>query len=546
MTQASAPGTRGLLHDASTANAGGVVASGTRSNPALTTPTDARHWTLPRWFGAALLTVVAAGAMAPLADPDLPMHLAVGRWILEHGAVPTTEPFAWTRPGAPYFAYSWLVQSVMYLLMHAAGPIALRLLHGCLLASAFWSVLVAGRRIGWTRDTSCVVAAAHLVVFTSVSPLLRPQEALFMLLPLGWALVTRAIRADGSSKLAILIGLCLIAAITANTHVFFPLLAAPLSLALTLPREAAENSLRRRFRAGLPAAAALMVGVLCSPYTLDWVRVFELNFRANALFGQSSLIAEHQSGFSTRLGLGVALAVLPLICSGTWTKRERVVWGAMWAMGLIAFALKAKGLLVWWFLAFPLVGLAAHRLLSASPAYRVIPPLLAFAVPLAAAYGFLVGVPPTIVPLARAWRAENVVPGTTLSSPAALATDTLLVQLAARAHGTRVLTVFDLGSYLTWRAPGLSASIDGRTIFPDSAALPDATLSPTAVTRPLGPWRSANAAIVPLDYPVAAVLDTASGWQRIAKTSATSSPFGPVGLWLNRTVDDVSGRSRRK
>jgi hypothetical protein len=122
--------------------------------------------------------------MAPLADPDLPMHLAVGRWIFEHGEVPTTEPFAWTRPGAPYFAYSWLVQTVMYLLMHAAGPVSLRLLHGGLLAAAFWSVLVAGRQMGWTRDTSCVVAAAHLVVLTSVSALLRPKKALFVLLPL--------------------------------------------------------------------------------------------------------------------------------------------------------------------------------------------------------------------------------------------------------------------------------------------------------------------------------------------------------------------------
>jgi len=111
-------------------------------------------WELPRWLPAALLTMLAAGAMAPLADPDLPMHLAVGRWIVEHRAVPTVEPFAWTRPGAPYFAYSWLVQTALYLLMHVGGPGALRLLHGGLLAAAFWAALVAGRELGWTRNTS--------------------------------------------------------------------------------------------------------------------------------------------------------------------------------------------------------------------------------------------------------------------------------------------------------------------------------------------------------------------------------------------------------
>jgi hypothetical protein len=500
-----------------------------------------RPWEFPRWLPAALLTMLAAGAMAPLADPDLPMHLAVGRWIVQHRAVPLVEPFAWTRPGAPYFAYSWLMQTALYLLMHVAGPGALRLLHGGLLAAAFWAVLVAGRQLGWTRDTSCAVAALNLVVLTAVSPLLRPQEALFVLLPLGWALVSRALRAHGRRQLPTLLGLGLIAAITANTHVFFPLLAAPLSLALTLPRDAADDSLIGRIRWCIPAAAALVLGALCSPYSPHWVRVFELNFRANALFGQSSLIAEHQSGFSTRLGLGIALAALPLIGSGRWTQRERVVWGAMWVVGLVVFALKAKGLVVWWALAFPLAGLSASALLSSSAAYRRIPALLAFAVPIAAAFGFLRGVPPTILPLEQAWRAENAMPGTTLSSPAALATDTLLLQLAVRSHGPRVLTVFDLGSYLTWRAPGFSASIDGRTIFPDSAALPDAALPATSTDRPLGPWRSADAAVVPLNYPVAAVLDTAVGWQRVAKTDVALSPFGAVGLWLNQVQGKAPG-----
>jgi hypothetical protein len=353
--------------------------------------------------------------------------------------------------------------------------------------------------------------------------------------------VSRALRTGEGRRLPILVGIGLIAAVTANTHVFFPLLAAPLSLALTLPRGAAEDSLVQRMRAGIPAAAALVLGALCSPYGLAWIRVFELNFRANALFGQSSMIAEHQPGFSSRLGVGVALGVLPLIASARWTPRERVVWGAMWIVGLVAFALKVKALLVWWFLAFPLAGLAATALLSTSSAYGVIPPLLAFAVPIAAALGFVVGVPPTIVSLERAWRAEQALAGSTLSSPAALTTDTLVAQLVARSHGTRVLTIFDLGSYLTWRAPGFSASIDGRTIFPDSAALPDTPLAPTTAEHPLGPWRSADAAIVPLAYPVASVLDTASGWQRIAESTVRSSPFGSVGLWLRGTRRDSSG-----
>jgi hypothetical protein len=510
----------------------------------MTLPTDTRAWPLPRWIASALLTILVAGAMAPLADPDLPMHLAVGRWIVEHRAVPTTEPFAWTRPGAPYFAYSWLLQAPMYLLMHAAGPLALRLLHGALLAGAFGSALIAGRMMGWPRSTTCLVAALQLIVVTSVSPLLRPQEALFILFALEWALVMRALTQEGGRRMVTLVSLALVAAITVNTHVFFPLLAAPLSLVLTLPREGIEDATARRMRQALPIAVALALGAACSPYTLDWPRVFALNFRQNVLFGQASLIAEHQSGFSRRLGLGVALSVLPLIASGSWSSRERALWGFTWLVGLVVFASKTKGLIVWWVLVFPLVGHAATVLHSWWPPLRKIPPLLAFAIPLSAAFGYLVGVPPTILPLRRAWQAERAVAGSTLSSPAALATDTLLTLLTASGSEKRVLTVFDLGSYLNWRAPSFSASIDGRTIFPDSAALPDAPVPPTSVERPLGPWRSADAAIVPMSYPVAGVLDTAHGWERIASTDALGSPFGPVGLWRN-AAPDVPNRPAR-
>lgn len=510
----------------------------------MTQSTEKEGWALPRWLAWALFATLVAGAMAPLADPDLPMHLAVGRWIVEHRAVPTTEPFAWTRPGAPYFAYSWLVQATMYLLMHWVGPLALRLLHGALLAGALGSVIIAGRMMGWSRSTSCLVASLQLVVVTSVSPLLRPQETLFILFPLEWALVMRALRDDTGARLATLVGLATIATVAVNTHVFFPLLAAPLSLAFTLPREGVGSTAQGRIRQALPAAAALVLGAACSPYTLDWPRVFALNFKENVLFGQSSLIAEHRSGFSARLGLGIALSVLPLIASGTWSNRERTVWGAMWTVGLVVFASKAKGLLVWWVLIFPLAGLASTVLHSWWPPLRKIPPLLAFAIPLSAGFGYLIGVPPTIAPLRRAWQAEHAAVGATLSSPAALATDTLLTLLARSASGRRVLTVFDLGSYLAWRTPRLSASIDGRTIFPDSAALPDAPVPPTKADRPLGPWRSADAAIVPMSYPVAGVLDTAQGWRRIFMTDVAGSPFGAVGLWRNGALD-LSSRLAR-
>jgi len=67
------------------------------------------------------IVVVLFGAVRPLGDPDLPMHLAVGEWIVRHRAVPFVEPFAWTAAGQPYFAYSWLPQATYFVVFSEFG-----------------------------------------------------------------------------------------------------------------------------------------------------------------------------------------------------------------------------------------------------------------------------------------------------------------------------------------------------------------------------------------------------------------------------------------
>jgi hypothetical protein len=53
--------------------------------------------------GALYLLLLAVGAKL-LNDPDTYWHLAVGRWILDHGAVPHSDPFSFTMTGAPWIA----------------------------------------------------------------------------------------------------------------------------------------------------------------------------------------------------------------------------------------------------------------------------------------------------------------------------------------------------------------------------------------------------------------------------------------------------------
>src|SRR6476469_5865226 len=107
------------------------------------------------YWSASLVACCVAAAVwagfAPLADPDLPMHLAVGEWIVAHRQVPFVEPFAWTRPGEPYFAYSWLVQATLYLVMRGAGPVGLHLLAAACGAAIVLAGFAAGSALGLGR-----------------------------------------------------------------------------------------------------------------------------------------------------------------------------------------------------------------------------------------------------------------------------------------------------------------------------------------------------------------------------------------------------------
>src|SRR5512132_2056262 len=73
------------------------------------------------WLVAASVYVLLI-ALGPrlLADPDTYSHIALGRWILEHHAVPTTDPFSATLRGTHWIAFEWLSQ-VVFAIAHAAA-----------------------------------------------------------------------------------------------------------------------------------------------------------------------------------------------------------------------------------------------------------------------------------------------------------------------------------------------------------------------------------------------------------------------------------------
>ena len=62
---------------------------------------------------------------AHMVDPDIWWHLRTGEWILQHHAVPHTDPFSSIGAGKPWSAYSWLFELLVYQLFLRLGLVGL-------------------------------------------------------------------------------------------------------------------------------------------------------------------------------------------------------------------------------------------------------------------------------------------------------------------------------------------------------------------------------------------------------------------------------------
>jgi hypothetical protein len=60
-----------------------------------------------------------------VADPDIWWHLATGRWILQHHAIPMTDPFSSYGMGKPWIAYSWLFELLIQLSFRSFGYVGI-------------------------------------------------------------------------------------------------------------------------------------------------------------------------------------------------------------------------------------------------------------------------------------------------------------------------------------------------------------------------------------------------------------------------------------
>ncbi|MBI4059815.1 MAG: hypothetical protein HY403_00135 [Elusimicrobia bacterium] len=209
--------------------------------------------------GGALLAWALALALLvlglPIHNPDLFWHLSAGRWILAHGAVPASDPFSFTRFGAPWIDFEWLTQALWFGVNAAAGLRGLWALKAVMLALAFLPL------DGILRDKGASPAARAAGLGLWTCAILASADLRADLFTAAFAALL--LRRLESGRALFLFGFGLFA-LWGNLHAGFPV-----GLALY-----AAYALGARFfggprPAGLGAeACGALLGVLLNPYGL--------------------------------------------------------------------------------------------------------------------------------------------------------------------------------------------------------------------------------------------------------------------------------------
>ena len=449
------------------------------------------------------------GLQALLADGDAGWHVRTGQAILASGKAPTVDPYSFSRAGQPWCDWEWLSDVAFaraYQWRGMGGAAALAAVVLCLAAAALllWQLR---RGAGLWIALGVTLAASSA---SSVHYLARPHVFSILLYTLClWSLDEDRRR----SRLWIWM-LVPVAALWANLHGGFVALVATLALAAAV--SALERGWRQARRYG--ALALLSLAATClNPY--GW-RLHQHIFE----YLNSSWILNHVQEFQSPEIRSEGMVVFAALLVGGVAAASRALARGERFEGALALA--------WGFAALrsarhiPFFAIAAAPVVSGECArwWRGI----AERAPSRSARrvfweaGWELGHAPRV----SAWLAAGAavalaVAGVAAEFPAsrfpALAVERNLGLLAPRGAAPRILTSDQWGDYLIFRFyPRQRVFFDGRSDFYGPALGTDYTVLAAAqdgCLKLLDRYRF-DAALLPRDWPLGAVLDGNAQWKR--------------------------------
>jgi len=222
-------------------------------------------WSLswPLVLGVLLFICLVNGSGSPLlGDPDSHWHIAVGNWMLAHGAVPTVDPFSFTFTGQPWIAKEWLSQLLMAVAFRLAGWGGVTVLAATALGLSF--ALMLRLLLRDLKPVPAALFALAAIVMTVPHFLARPHVLAFPFMLLWVAGLVRAVEERRAPEPWLL--LCML--LWANLHGGFTLgllLGGAFALeALLGARDAAER--RSLFVSWAKFGAGALLAACITPY----------------------------------------------------------------------------------------------------------------------------------------------------------------------------------------------------------------------------------------------------------------------------------------
>jgi hypothetical protein len=166
-------------------------------------------WLVPTLVGLGVYCVAIVGARELLNDGDTLSHIAIGRWIIAHCALPFNDPFSFTAGGLRWVPHEWLAELVFASLYDRLGWGGVVAAAGLAAATAFALLTSAlARELGAARAAIGALAGFSL---TEGHFLARPHVLAWPLLVVWMSGVIRACdrgRAPSPALLPIMILWC--------------------------------------------------------------------------------------------------------------------------------------------------------------------------------------------------------------------------------------------------------------------------------------------------------------------------------------------------
>jgi hypothetical protein len=254
-----------------------------RPNVAPTRSDRLRPW-LPLIFASTAYLTLITRMPSLLRDSDTYWHLVVGKWIIDHRAVPHVDLFSFTMRGAHWISSGWLSEVLFFAAFKLAGwtgPVMLAALSAS--AAFFLLTLLLMRRL---PNIAVMLLVTAGISVTAIHMLVRPHILVFPLMVLWANALDQATERERAPSLAYLPLITL----WANLHGSFTLglaLIAPFALeALWTADKSARVTLGLQW---LRFGVLALIGACITPYGPESLLV---TFRVLNLGATLSLIGE--------------------------------------------------------------------------------------------------------------------------------------------------------------------------------------------------------------------------------------------------------------